>query len=76
MLTHTCWSIVVLSVTKTNTAWAFTKVGKRSVKHFNSYNDSMMDTIITPNFQMRKLRPKITQLANGRFENLTGKLQP
>lgn len=67
---------MVLNIIKTNTAWAFTKVGKRGVKHFNSYNDPMMDTIITPNFQMRKLRPKITQLANGRFESLTRKLQP
>lgn len=31
--THTCWSIAVLNVVKTNTAWAFIKVGKRSVKH-------------------------------------------
>lgn len=75
MLTHTCWSIAVLNGVKTNTAWAFTKVGKRSVKHFNSYNDPRMDTI-TPNFQMRKLRSKITQLAHSRFERLTRRLQP
>ena len=36
----------------------------------------MTDTIIIPNFQMRKLRPQITQLAIGRFESLTQKLQP